>query len=251
MISLVTLGTVELRGSNGSELRSVLTQPKRLALLSYLAIESPHGFQRRDRLLGLFWPELDQARARQALRQSLYFLRHALGEQVVVNRGACEVGIAHDFLSCDVHTFTELNERGRLEDALALYHGDFLAGFFVNQPSPAFERWLYAQRDELQQRASDAAWALADTAAIRGAADTAAHWARYARRLDPDDERSLQRLVRLLDRQGDRAGALRAYAEFSETLAMEFAAEPSAESQALIQTVRSRTEASFAVVAPY
>ena len=247
MISLDTLGTIELRGPDGHEVRSVLTQPKRLALLCYLAIESSRRFQRRDCLLGLFWPELGQAQARQALRQSLYFLRHALREPVVTSRGACEIGIAQDLITCDVHTFVQLTDRGRYADALALYRGDFLAGFFVNEPSPAFEHWLYARRDELRQRASDAARALTDTAASRGAASEATHWARYATRLDPDDEQSLRRLVWLLDSQGDRAGALRAYAEFAESLAAELAAEPSAETQALIQAVRCRTEASLAV----
>jgi DNA-binding SARP family transcriptional activator/tetratricopeptide (TPR) repeat protein len=241
MIRLDTLGALALRGSDGGELRSVLTQPKRLALLCYLAVESPRGFQRRDRLFGLFWPELSQAQARQALRQSLYFLRHALGDQVVSNRGANEIGIDASAFRCDVRAFTDLYEQGLLEDALALYHGDFLAGFFVDEASPAFEHWLYATRDELRQRAIDAAWRLADRSASRGAASEAAHWARHASRLDPDDERSLQRLVRLLDSQGDRAGALRAYADFAESLATEFAAEPSAETHALIEAVRNRT----------
>src|SRR6185437_16237722 len=75
-------------------------------------------------------------------------------------------------------------------------------------------------------------------------APQAKRWARHANRLDPDDERSLQRLVRVLDSQGDRAGALRAYTEFAHSLAIEFAAEPSAEIQALIDAVRNRTEAS-------
>ena len=250
MIRLDTLGILALRGSDGGELRSVLTQPKRLALLCYLAVESPRGFQRRDRLFGLFWPELSQAQARQALRQSLYFLRRSLGEQLISNRGADEIGIDPDVLRCDVCAFRDLYEQGRPEDALALYRGDFLAGFFVDEGSSAFEHWLYATRDELRQRATDAAWELADQAASRGDASAAVHWARYASRLDPDDERSLQRLVRLLDRQGDRAGALRAYAEFAESLATEFAAEPSAETRVLIEAVRNRTETSGAVAWP-
>jgi DNA-binding SARP family transcriptional activator/tetratricopeptide (TPR) repeat protein len=247
MIRLDTLGTLALHGSDGGELRSVLTQPKRLALLCVLAVESPRGFQRRDRLFGLFWPELSQTQARQALRQSLYFLRRALGEQAVSNRGTDEIGIDPSALRCDVCAFTELCERGLLEEALALYHGDFLAGFFIDDASPAFEHWLYAMRDELRQRATDAAWKLADQSALRGAASEAAHWARYASRLDPDDEQSLQRLLRLLDSQGDRAGALRAYADFAESLATEFAAEPSAETRSLIEAVRNRSEPSHRV----
>ncbi len=244
MIRLDTLGSLGLLGTDGAELRAVLAQPKRLALLCYLAVESPRGFQRRDQLFGLFWPELTQAQARQALRQAVYFLRHSLGEPVVANRGTDEIGIALDLLRCDVSTFCDLCARGRLEEALSLYQGDFMAGFFVDGSSAAFEHWLYSTRDNLRQRATDAAWTLADEATGRGAASEAAHWARYASRLDPDDETSLQHLVRLLDSQGDRAGALRAYTEFATALATEFGAEPSAETRALMDTVRSRTTAS-------
>ncbi len=94
-------------------------------------VESAYGFQRRDRLLALFWPELDQAQTRQALRQSLYVLRRSLGDDVLINRGAEEVGIARGALQCDVCAFTDLLDQNRLEDALALYRGDFLAGCSV------------------------------------------------------------------------------------------------------------------------
>src|SRR5262245_12921902 len=39
-------------------------QPKRLALLAYLAIARPRGAHRRDALVAIFWPELDQHGAR-------------------------------------------------------------------------------------------------------------------------------------------------------------------------------------------
>jgi serine/threonine-protein kinase len=249
MIRLDTLGTLALRGADGNELRSVLTQPKRLALLCYLAVEAPRGFQRRDQLFGLFWPELTQPQARQALRQALYFLRHSLGDHVVTNRGSDEIGVAPDALRCDVATFGELCAANRHEEALSLYRGDFLPGFFVDGSTPAFEHWLYSTRDELRQRATDAAWSLADAASIRGANGEAAHWARYASRLDSEDEASVRRLISLLDKHGDRAGALRAYAEFAEVLATEFAAEPSAETMWLIDSVRSRTTNSDALKA--
>jgi len=41
----------------------VLAQPKRVALLAYLAAATPRRLHRRDSLLALFWPELDQEHA--------------------------------------------------------------------------------------------------------------------------------------------------------------------------------------------
>src|SRR2546425_2770560 len=79
MIELRTLGAVDLRDGDGREVRTVVAQPKRLALLVYLAVARPRGFHRRDTLLALFWPELDQERGRAALRKAAHVVRQGLG----------------------------------------------------------------------------------------------------------------------------------------------------------------------------
>ena len=43
MIRLTVLGVLNLRGSDGQEVRGILGQPKRVALLTYLALASPRG----------------------------------------------------------------------------------------------------------------------------------------------------------------------------------------------------------------
>src|SRR5688572_5025810 len=78
MTRLRLLGGVDLRTGAGVELRGVLAQPGQLALLAYLAAARPRGFHRRDKLIGLFWPEATQERARNALRQAVHRLRRAL-----------------------------------------------------------------------------------------------------------------------------------------------------------------------------
>ena len=69
MVEFRVLGALNLLGAGGHELKSVLAQPKRVALLAYLATATPRRLHRRDSLLALFWPELDQEHARAALRQ--------------------------------------------------------------------------------------------------------------------------------------------------------------------------------------
>src|ERR1051326_3952393 len=69
MIELRVLGEIGLRVMHGGALHAVAAQPKRMALLVYLALASPRGFHRRDQLLALFWPEADGTRARGALRK--------------------------------------------------------------------------------------------------------------------------------------------------------------------------------------
>lgn len=71
MLRCRTLGALELSSSTVREHTAVLSQPKRVALLVYLTVANARGFLRRDSLLALFWPELDEEHARAALRQAL------------------------------------------------------------------------------------------------------------------------------------------------------------------------------------
>jgi DNA-binding SARP family transcriptional activator/TolB-like protein len=241
MIKLRTLGGLQLTDSDGSELRSLLAQPKRLALLVYLAAHNHHTSRRRDSIVALFWPELDTDHARGALRQALRFLRHALGAGVLNGDNEEEVGFEPQTLECDAVAFERSCDAGRPADALELYRGDFLEGFFVSGGSPELERWIESERTRLRQLAVRAAARAAEQAERTGDLAGALQAARRAIALDPDDESALARLIELLDRSGDRAGAMRVYDEFASQLAVDHQVEPSPETQALIRAVRLRT----------
>ena len=103
MSELRVLGSVDLRDDRGLTAGEVLAQPKRLALLAYLSLARPRGFQRTDPLLALFWPELDSLHARAALRQSVYFLRRHLGSESLISRGRGEelAGMWHAWAAGD------------------------------------------------------------------------------------------------------------------------------------------------------
>jgi len=238
MIQLHVLGASNLR-RDGDEVRSVLNQPKRLALLTYLATASPRGFHSRDTLLGLFWPELDQERARNALRQGLHYLRRALGEEVVVGRGDREVGIDPTALWCDAVAFDQAVDEGRHADALILYQGDLLPGFFIEE-APEAERWLEDERARRRRVAVESAWVLAVREEADGEPRAAALWARRAAGLEPLDEGSLRRLLGLLDRAGEPAAALEAYADFARRLEAEYGVAPSAATVEQVERLRAR-----------
>jgi serine/threonine-protein kinase len=159
-IRLCTLGAIELRAESRGELRAVLRQPKRIALLAYLAVATPHGFQRRDTLVGLFWPGLDDEHARGALRQAVRFLRRHLGEKAVVGRGEEELALG-DEVWCDAVAFERAASEDRPDEAPDLYRGDFLAGFFVSDAAPEFDEWIEAERARLRSLAAKTAWARA------------------------------------------------------------------------------------------
>src|SRR5438094_3496756 len=242
MIELRMLGRLSLTGADGREVRGLLGQPRRLALLAYLAAASPQGFHRRDTLLALFWPELDQEHARAALRQALHVVRNALGADAVASRGDEEIGLDFAQVSCDVAAFERALRIGQLEEALDLYRGALLEGFFISD-APEFEHWLATDRARLQLAAAGAARALAERSESVNDLTRAVRWTRRSIELAPSDEGLVRRLIALLDRQGDRAGALEAYGVFARRVAAEYDAEPAAETRALVAAVRARVRA--------
>jgi serine/threonine-protein kinase len=233
------LGALNLLGADGRELTSVLAQPKRVALLAYLAAATPRRPHRRDSLVALFWPELDQEHARAALRQALHGLRHALGDGVLVTRGDEDIGLHAEQISCDVVGFERAAEAGRLADALDFYRGDLLEGFFI-RGAPEFEQWLEDERARLKAVALRSATQLAERSEGQGGLAEAAQWSRRALRIAPLDEPALRRLMKTLDRLGDRAGALEAYETFAKRLTAELEAEPAPETRSLAGAVRAR-----------
>lgn len=240
-IQLRVLGDVELRSGSGDLVGSVLNQPRRLALLVYLALETNGGGVQRDRLLGLFWPDLAQDQARQSLRTALHFLRRSLGTAVLTGDGTA-VGVDPDVLCCDAAAFRTL-----LADdpaaALQLYRGDLLPGFYLDDGPPEFEHWLEEARGSLRREAAHAAWALALEQESAGNAAGAGAWARRAAHLFEQDEAAVRQSMELLVRVGDRAGALATYEELARRLADEFGAEPCASTQAAIAAARGDARA--------
>ncbi len=236
---LKTLSGTALTGPDGTEVRAPLTQPRRLALLAYLAIERPGSFHRRDQLLALFWPELDAGRARAALSQAVYVLRQALGEATLPSRGTEELGVDPARLWCDAAECDRLLRAGERERALDLYAGDLLPGFHLDE-APEFDRWLEATRDDLRQRAAQAAMSLTAAAESTGDVRAGVRWARRALQLAPFDEPTLRQLLLASERAGDRSGALLAYQEFVDRLRSELDLEPSPATIGLVDRLRTR-----------
>jgi DNA-binding SARP family transcriptional activator/Tol biopolymer transport system component len=219
-------------------MRTVLVQPKRLALFAYLALATRPRLHRRDSLFALFWPDADIEQARRSLRQSLHFLRQSLGTGVLISRGDEEVGVQPEAIWCDVREFERALDGRHAAEALAIYRGNLLEGFHVTGVAPEFDQWLEGERARLRARAVAAATSLRDTAERSGNLSLAVQYAREVLRLGPASEGGLRCLMTLLDRSGDHAAALRAYDEFSKRLASELDTQPSPETVALAERLR-------------
>jgi DNA-binding SARP family transcriptional activator/TolB-like protein len=239
MLELRLLGLHALRGPDGRELGSLLAQPKRFALLAYLAITGSGGYHRRDSLAAMFWPDLDQFAARRALRNTLYHLREALGDGVIVVRGDSAVSIDCTMLTCDVTRLADAVDAGRFEEAVDCYRGELLAGVHVENSGEAFEEWLSRERLKVGALVLRALRGLVEREEQAGNIPAAARWAQRACALAPDDESWLRRGMSLLHAAGDTGGAMRLYESCAHRLATEFDAPPSEESQALAARIRN------------
>ena len=236
MIELLTLGRVRLLAGDAAD-SPPPGQPKRIALLAYLAVTGDGAGRRRDELLAAFWPELGDDEARRALRQALHYLRRALGPDVIVGEGD-EVAIRRDALRCDAVAFEQLAQSGDAEGALALYRGDFLQGFYVPDVAPEYEEWVERTRARLRRRAAAVAWLAAEAAEHVGDGERAVERARRACELELDQEAGWRKLMKLQQRLGDRAGALRSFGELYERLDKEFGVRPSPETAAVADSIR-------------
>lgn len=239
MIRLSILGPIDLRDSAGGPVHTLLAQPKRIALLAHLASTRDGEMVRRDVVAALFWPEHDEEHARACLRTSLHGLRRALGD-VIAARGIDEIGCNSELLWCDAREFRHALTEERWSDALSLYRGDFLHGVHVSDASPELERWVDQQRRHYRAAATGAAWRQSGVEESRGRFEVALDLANRAVAWNPSDEIGLRRLLQLHERMGDRAGALAAFETFASRLRDEFDTEPSAETLALVQSVRER-----------
>jgi DNA-binding SARP family transcriptional activator/tetratricopeptide (TPR) repeat protein/TolB-like protein len=248
LYELRTLGTLDLRGPDGASLAPLLAQPKRAALLAYLALARPYGPVRRDILLVTFWPEMPDDRARAALRNALSFVRKT-APGILAARTDDAVQVADDVLGCDVRRMEAALAAGDVAGALRHYGGDLLAGLHVDD-APAWEQWRDAERLRLGHVALAAARGAAEAARGRGDLDGAVALSRRACEIDPDDEPSVRRLMQMLAERGDPAGALREYERFAARLMRELEMEPAPETEALRRSLRVRAEPPAAPPAP-
>jgi len=238
VIRLQVLGTLRVDGTDPGVAEDLLAQPKALALLIYLALARPRGLQQRDRLVGLFWPELDQERARTALRGTLHRLRQLLGEDTIQNRGTEAVALAPDRVACDALAFTDALAGDRLRAAVNLYQGELLPSFFL-PGSDEFERWLEAERAYYADRFIRCAWQLVEQYEQDSEATNATQLARVVARIASTDERMVRRVMTKLYELHDRAGAIDVYTRFATRLRKELNVEPSVETTRLAERIRS------------
>lgn len=239
MVHLRTLGRIDLRGNSGEPIPAVTSRPRELALLTYLAAAGPGAFRRRDTILAMFWAETPEERARHTLSQMLYRLRRVLGDDVLVSRGQEEIGVSEELFWCDVVEFRSALEEARWDDAVALYLGPFLPGFFVSG-AVGLERWMEEERQDHRRAARDAAVALSERLEQEGDLRGAVNWAKRAWEIEPASDNLLRRPLRLLQLLGERSEAVVLFEDFRRRMADDYGLEPSAQTLDLMASIRAQ-----------
>ena len=237
------------------------------AFLAYLVLE-PATPLSRDMLAGLFWPEQANEDARHSLRQALYHLRQALGEDsaatplILASRTTIQRN-PEALLNADVAAFDAyLNKRAvnqttqtrdqrsrLLADAVALYDGELLEGLSLADNS-AFEQWLHRRREHYHRRAVAALDELVQDYEQQGDYGQALRYAQRLVELEPWREEAQRKLILLLARVGRRSAALKQYELCRHYLDEMLDAAPEPETERLYRRIRQMASARYSIPTP-
>jgi DNA-binding SARP family transcriptional activator len=211
---------------------------KHFALLTYLAL-SPSRSRTRDHLVGLFWPEQPDRKARKSLDMALHRLRRVLGEERLSSAKDAVV-LSGDQLDVDVLRFSA-EARAHPDEALRLVRGEFLEGFHLDA-AQEFEDWMTSERRRYQELATAALVATGERRLAENRLEEATDLAHRALGLAPRLEPAAALLMRARMLAGDSAGALTAFQDFAAAI-REIGEEPNRALSTLADRVRSEASA--------
>lgn len=220
---------------------------KALALLAYLAVSGkPHS---REALSGFFWGDYDQSSALAYLRRTLWEANQMLGEGwLETQRDLVALPLTPE-VQVDVIQFERLTfqvretddpaaRRGLLEQAVARYRADFLAGFTLRD-SPEFDDWQYVTAENLRVKLGEMLDALSRLYLEQGEIEPALEPSRRWVALDQLNEAAHRRLMMLHAHAGQRSAAVRQFKAMERILKEELNAKPEQESYQLLQRIQT------------
>ncbi|MDH3754424.1 MAG: AAA family ATPase [Acidimicrobiia bacterium] len=229
-------GGLQVLDAAGDDLR--LPSRNAESLLSLLLVDRERKHPRSS-LVGAFWPDLPESRARRRLSQALWQITSVLsphGESLfIADRESVsldpEASVWVDIIEFDelIESSTE-DDAARfiaLLDAVALYRGDLLEG--------AFDDWALVERSRYRHRLVDAETELVRHLKARGELDEALRIARLVVDYEPLREEAHREVIRLLQLLGRPAEAVEQYDRLQSLLLHEIGSEPEAETRALIE----------------
>ena len=234
----MTQRNLYLLGSPRLEIDGDICEPdtrKATALLAYLALTGER--LSRDALAAFLWPELDEKRAKAALRRTLSSLKSTIGgEPLYASRE--QIGIEPQKLWVDVAAFSEAIETDNLETAVSLYRDSFMAGFSLRD-AVSFDDWQRQQAAALQRELDGALAQLVARSLDQQAFDSGLTYAHRWVEIDPLREEAHSQLMRLYAQLGQRPKALQQYRTCVRILDEELGVPPLPETTDLYQEIQA------------
>lgn len=227
MLEILLLGQFAVR--RAGEPLAIGSRPAE-TLLSYLLLNvgSRH---RREKLTALLWPDVDEANARQGLRNALWKLNKVLGEGYLL---ADKISVGFDpaaRFTLDV-ALLEATEHDSIDaqiTSVSAYKGELLAGFY--------DEWILFERERFQAVFERKVKSLLERLAEEERWHDVLHWAERWISLGQAPEPAYRALMQAHSSLGDMSGMASAYRRCVQILQEDLGLEPSAETQELYQSL--------------
>ena len=227
------------------------------ALLAVLALERGRP-QRRESLAHLLSPDRPDKEAKTYLRNRLTRLRKTIGDDraaspyLEINRKEI---MLHEHVQVDVAEFDRLLDQVRhhshrtlsgcptcvekLNHAAALYRGELLAGFGLE--NDVWQSWLTQKREQYKVQILDLLEMLSEVATVNREWEALQTYGRRQIGLDKWRESAYRSLMRASHALGERAEALGWYESCERILYEELGADPDGETLALKAEIEAGT----------
>ena len=194
MLEIRTLGGLSIK-RDGEPVTELKTR-KVAALLVYLACTA--RVHPREVLAELFWEERTQAQSMTNLRGALSSLRKHLGDYLIITRDTVAMNPDAQ-IRLDTAMLEENLKAGQMEEAIALYQGDFLEGFFV-RGSSGFDDWVSVERERLHRIVLDGLGKAVDACIQADECQEGITYASHILQLDPLMEEAHRQLMLVVSR---------------------------------------------------
>ncbi|HEX6605902.1 MAG TPA: AAA family ATPase, partial [Chloroflexia bacterium] len=204
---------------------------KSQSLLAYLILQRARP-QPRERLIGMYWPEHPEERARRSLTTALWHIRRCLPDDGLLSDTQQVQFNPALALWLDVDEFRARAAQNNLDSLAAagrLYRGDFLDGFY--------DDWIVEERNRLLDVLVAALGRLAAGYEQAGAAGAALDAALRLLAQEPLQEEAHRLVMRAYCRLGRRGRALEQYERCRDELRQELDTDPAPETIALYRAI--------------
>ena len=199
------------------------------SLLAYLALTAGIT-HRRERLAGLFWPDIPEVDARRNLRRALWHIRKAAEGQMPLRTDDITAAFdARPDVWVDVLVVSQkFNTEKTLEELIQIvsaYGGELLPGFY--------DEWVIVERERLQAVFEGRIKLLLDRLVEAHSWDEVIQWGEKWIALSGATEPAYRALMIAYSGRGDLSGVGQTYRRCAETLSRDLGVEPSEETHNL------------------